>query len=458
MHNHISTPHRIGLILLAVFVGVSLGFTLGPATRILAQIRETRNVGLITITADDFTDLGGGLTQAIGNIQLGDYLKVTGSGANLIYDTNIVTGTGNLAYIAGNLQLFSGSFVADGATGLATLSDGAAYLLDQVAEFEVDNTLRIDQIDLPQALVTGQSGLHLTPPGVDASATVTFTLAPGAVFSATAAAFQLDTAGVTLSVPTGASISNGLLSAPQVSLVLPAGLGGASMNVDNLTITPSGLSLGQNGVAFSFPDMLFGNGSHLSLTGNQALFYYYPGDNEYRLDITSTLTIDLPENHKTRQLSVELQSEHGESQLSGSLDQLSLEMAGASLDMNALSLDNTGLGVASATLTLPKALGGSTSVVSNVRLGGSGLAIGAGQFLLPNIQLGDGDELSLHRGQATLAVKGGAYKMDVNADLILSLPENDQTIGANFSLSSGQISGSLERAALIGSWGRPGYE
>ena len=449
MRKHLTTTHRFTLILLASLVGVLLALTWGPTARILAQVRETRTVGQITITADDFIGLSGNLTQATGNIWLGAYLEVAGPGANLIFDTATITGTGTLGYIAESLPLFSGGFVADGATGLA-LPTSVIYNLNQVAGFDADTSLRINQVDLVQALTAGETTLLLTPPGVNASAPVTFTLAPGAVFGGTAGAFQLNTAGVTLSVPAGATLSNGQLSAPQVSLALPAGLGGASANINNLTVTPSSLNLGKAGAAFDLPDMLYGDGSHLSLTGNQALFSYNASDDEYRLVVSSTLTIDLPENHQSKQLTVELQHEHGESNLSGTLDQLSLTMAGTSLEMHALTLDNTGLGVLSATLTLPQALGGSRAVVSNVHLGGSGLTIGTGQaqFSFPNIQIGDGDELSLHYAQALLAVYGADYRIDVSADLILNLPENNLTIAANFSLANGQISGTLDALHL----------
>ncbi len=324
------------------------------------------------------------------------------------------------------------------------------YLLNQVAGFNV-SSLNIGQIDLPNAVVTGTTDLRLTPPGVDKSAPVSFRLAPGPVYSGSAGAFSLDTAGVSLSIPAGAVLSNDQLYAPQVSLQVPGVLGGGATSVNELTITPSSLSLGPAGGAFNFPDLVYGDGSFISMKSNQAVFNYNGSDHEYRLVVTSTLTIDLPENPPlSRPISLELQHEYGEAQVSGTLGQLSLAVAGTTLDINTLTLDNTGLRAGSAALTLPPALGGSKAVVYDIHLGGNGLKIGASQaqFFLPDIQLGDGDEISIHHGQATLAVEGSSYRMDVSADLILNLPENGQTIAADFSLANGQINGSLDALHL----------
>jgi hypothetical protein len=56
-----------------------------------APSRETRTVGVIKITADTFTDLGGGKTQAAGNVVIGNYLPLLGANDVVTYDASTLT-------------------------------------------------------------------------------------------------------------------------------------------------------------------------------------------------------------------------------------------------------------------------------------------------------------------------------------------------------------------------------
>jgi len=438
---------QVAFVFVVLFVATAT--MLAVAT---AQPEETRYVGVIAITADTFTDLGGGLTQAQGNLRLGDHLYLTGAGDTVIFDSSVVTGTGTLALGAGTdeMSLFTGGFRAVGATGIATPDVGVAYELTHVAGFTTTAALTIAQIGIPPAVVTGTAGLHLTPPGVDASATADFTIAPGPTWAGTLAAFELGTAGVTLQAPAGASLTDGDIHAPTITLVLPAHLGGASATVNDLHVGPDSLSLGSAGVAFSLPDLRFGDGSQLRFTDNLALFEYDSAAAAYRLTVTNTLSVTLPENSFTTPTTVTLAHVGGQSQLSGSLDHLGLAVAGCTLTMTQVTAGNGGLHADAATLQLPPRLGRSQASVYHVDVTGDGLSISGGtvRFPLPAVRIGDGNEVALRNGTALLAVEGGAYRLDASADLVLSLPANSQTIAAAFHVQSGDISGTLDAVHL----------
>ena len=437
----------VGAMMLLSFL---LLLALVPILGVTATERETRSVGVIAITADTFTDLGGGQTQASGDVWLGDHLRLSGAGDSVVFDSQTVTGTGTLAFRVEALPLFTGSFHAVGDIGIATPDAGITYKLSQIAGFAVDSSLSIAQVDIPLATVVGTTGLRLRPPGVDASATVSFTITPGPTFAGIMAYFELQTAGVTLQAPAGAALTNDGIYVPSVTLVVPALFGGATTTVNDLRVTPGSLSLGSAGVAFGLPDLLFGDGSKLKFTNNQASLTYDSGSNAYQLAISSTLSLNLPENQQDIGINVTLASVGGQPRLSGSLDGLRLSVAGTTLEMAGLTLNNDGLYVQKATLTLPPVLCSSQTSVYDVSVTGDGLVIGGAtaQFHIPDVDVGDGQEVQLHRGLATLAIEGNAYKINVSADLVLNLPENSQTIAMAFSISAGQLNGTLDVLSL----------
>lgn len=417
-------------------------------TAVTATIRETRTVGVIEITADKFTDLGGGLTQAQGNIRLGNELYLTGAGDVVIFDSTTVTGSGSLALGVGanQLPLFHGIFRAVGATGIAVPAANVTCTIAQVAGFPVTAPPTITQIHIPTAVVLGAASLHLTPPGVDAVARTDFSVSPGPTWAGALGDFSLATAGVTLTVPAGALLTNGHIAAPVVTLIVPAFLGGGAAAVNGLDIQPNSLHLGGGEVDFALPDLLFGDGGQLKLVNNRGALVFNGGAGDYRLSITSTLALNLPENNLITPMVVTLAHVGGQSQLSGVLDQLSLNVGGAALSMTRLAVSNHGLHAAQATLSLPQSLGGGKAQVYDVSITKDGLSVasGGGVFPIPTINIGDGHEVSFQRGRAVLIVEGGVYRLDVNADLVLTLPENDtQTIPVDFHLHGGQISGTV---------------
>jgi len=441
--------------------------TIGPG-------RQTVAVGVIRVTADSFTDIGGGQLRASGNVWLGDHLALAGDSDYVTFTAATLTGIGNLQQQTGNLALFTGNFSADPATGLLTPASDVTYNLDRIAGFPITATLTISQVDSLTGVVSGSATLDLTPPGVTGSATVAFQITPGPAFAGTLAAFHLSVAGVTLDVPDGATLDNNGIDAPSVVLTLPAVFGGATTTVSNLHIGPNDISLGSAGVRFGLPNLNFGDGSKLKLTNNQAQLTYDSASQRYKLDIQSRFVVNLPDNTQTIDVQVALASVAGQPQLQGTIASLSLSVAGTTLALTNLAFNNDGLTVDSATLTLPPGLGGSTVTVAGVSITSAGLAFAGGSVTLPDITFGGSavqeraqrvsglarppltltptPPLALRNNQATLTVVDNGYVFQVSSRIHINLPGNSQNLDFSFTLrkaaSGYQLGGTLSSLSL----------
>ncbi len=410
--------------------------------------RETRTVGVITITADSFTDLGSGQTEARGNIWLGEHLLLTGSLDSVKFDTTQVMIDGTLAWRAGGALIFTGKLAAVPATAIATPQTGGTSPLAQIGGFSTASTVSITAVNLVAGTVDGTSSLNLNIRSAQAAATIQFTLRPGPYASATLAAFSMSIAGVTLQAPAGALLSDGVISVPSVTLITPTQFGGASATINGLRITPDSITLGSGTVAFGIPDLRFGDGSRLALTKNKALLSFDLPQQRYKLSIDSSLALRLPDNDQVLLLTVTLASVQGQPQLSATLNRLTLNLGGASLAMSALKLDNQGLQVGSGTLTLPAKLGG-TVTLSNLRVSASGLSIDTGSFSLPTIVFGgDNGQLKVSGVTASLQTSNGRYLLAGQGTLQLRLPDNSQDIHISFTIKDATFAASLGQLTL----------
>ena len=438
---------RSGKPIVLVLILLALTATLGQ--NILALERETRVVGVIPITADSFVDLGAGQTLAQGNIWLGDHLHMAGGSDSLIFDSATITGTGTLGLIAEGINFVSGTFSASGTNGLAIPAPGATGVLGDLAGFGLAGSPTVSQVDILAGEAQGTATLALALPGGQGTAAVAFTAGPGPSYAGSLPGFGLDVAGVHLAVPAGTTLDGSGISIPSASLSLPSIFGGGITNVDDLHLSPGTLSMA-GGAVFALPDLLFGDGSKLKATGNLAALDLDTAAGTYRLAVTSTLVLRLPENQQDIQANLALSTVDGNSQLSGALSDMSLALAGARLSLSGVSAGNDGLAAAQASLTMPASLGGSQTSLHQVRIGGAGLSVGAAgaRFPIPELEIGSGEHVSLQSGMAVLNEAGGDYRLDVSGNLVIDLPENQQTVAMAFGLAGGQITGTLSSLSL----------
>ena len=113
-----------------LLVCLAMEMTAAVVTVIVAASgRQTRWIGNIAVTADQFVYLGDGKTYASGNVQLGDKLLLSGADDQVVFDSETLTGQGTLKLTDGNLELFSGPFTASGKAVASAHTAGFAKLI-----------------------------------------------------------------------------------------------------------------------------------------------------------------------------------------------------------------------------------------------------------------------------------------------------------------------------------------
>jgi hypothetical protein len=427
-----------------------------PAALTLAPDRETRTIGVVKITADQFIDLGGGAYRAEGSVVIADYLLLNGAADVLTYDAASVSAnnvTVALQALGQQVDLFTGSFSASVSDGLASLGANPNYLLSQIAGFTIGSGLSISQINLANIAVTGSVSLTLSPPGINTPVQASFTLAAnanGIIPSGALQAFSLPVAGATLSVPGGATLSAEGVLAPSITLQMPALLGGLSAAASNLKVTPNSLSIDEANATFNLPNIKIGDGSKLSITNIKAKLTLTNGN--YELTATGSLQVNLPGNQKT--ISLTFKIDH-QGNLSGTIGEVALNLAGAALSLKNAALDKDGVTVQNATLTLPAVLGGAGGSVGLVKISTDGLSFASVSFKMPNFTPGGSNVAlasaapGLPRGiaagsspltvadpVATVGTTANGYTLAISGKLQVRLPGNQKDINISASMDT----------------------
>ncbi len=435
----------------------------------LSPDRETRTIGVVKITADQFIDLGGGAYRAEGSVVIADYLLLTGAADVLTYNAASVSVNNVTVALQGlgqQVDLFTGSFSASVSDGLASLGANPNYLLSQIAGFTIGSGLNISQINLANLAVTGSAALTLSPPGINTPVQAAFTLAAnanGIVPSGTLQAFSLPVAGATLAVPGGAALSaNGIL-APSVTLQMPALLGGLSGAVNNLKVTPNSVSIDEANATFNLPNIKIGDGSKLSITNIKAKLTLTNG--KYEFTATGSLQVNLPGNQKTISLTFKIDAQGNPS---GTIGEVALNLAGATLSLKNATLDKDGVAVQNATITLPAALGGAGGSVGLVKITKDGLSFAAVSFKMPNFTPGGsnvavasstpglarsisagGSPLTVADPVATVGTTPNGYTLAISGKLQVRLPGNQKDINISASMdTAGNFSATIANLTL----------
>lgn len=435
----------------------------------LSPDRETRTIGVVKITADQFIDLGGGAYRAEGSVVIADYLLLTGAADVLTYNAasvNVNNVTVALQALGQQVDLFTGSFSASVSDGLASLGANPNYLLSQIAGFTIGSGLNISQINLANLAVTGSAALTLSPPGINTPVQAAFTLAAnanGIVPSGTLQAFSLPVAGATLNVPGGATLSSNGILAPSVTLQMPALLGGLSGAVNNLKVTPNSVSIDEANATFNLPNIKIGDGSKLSITNIKAKLALANG--KYELTATGSLQVNLPGNQKTISLTFKIDSQGN---LSGTIGEVALNLAGATLSLKNATLNKDGVAVQNATITLPAALGGAGGSVGLVKITKDGLSFAAVSFKMPNFTPGGsnvavassapglarsvsagGSPLTVADPVATVGTTPNGYTLAISGKLQVRLPGNQKDINISASMdTAGNFSATIASLTL----------
>ena len=316
------------------------------------------------------------------------------------------------------------------------------------------------------------SAMSLTLPANSQSTGVTLTLS----YSGTApllagdiGKLDLKVAGFELGLEE-ITIDNEGFSADKASLKAPEKLGALTANVQDVSIGSEGLKFEQ--VEFDLPDMAIGGkppglasarasglaatarAAPLSFTKLKGKLDVLPDDSGFKVTITGTLKLALPDNPQETPFGFEMAHDTNAAEkfkLSGTLASLNLKVAGTTLELKDLALGNEGFSVKTATLTLPDSLGKAVIQVSGVKINADGLAFESASITLPEIKIGDGSKVKITGAEARLTLASDSYKFTAEGTLNLNLPgkENKQDIKLSFSIdSAGQMSAKLDQLSL----------
>lgn len=101
--------------------------------------------------------------------------------------------------------------------------------------------------------------------------------------------------------------------------------------------------------------------------------------------------------------------------LNGSISQLSMTLAGATLQLNNLTLTHWMIYAGTARLTLPAALGSAVANLINVTISNDGLTLGSGGASIAEIKIGDGSKLKITDAALSLTTVGNNFKFTATA-------------------------------------------
>jgi hypothetical protein len=361
---------------------------------------------------------------------------------------------GSGAVSVNELRIEDGVVSLGGASGLISLPDivlgenGGIALTNNIGQLVYDNVERTYHFDINSTLTVD------TPEPARIDANVTLRLENGQPqLSGEVRELNVNVGGGSLQM-SNAQIDNDGLYVPNATLTLPAAAGSATIAVD-------GVRIGQNGIAFDqtdiqLPDIALADGA-MGITGAQANAAY--DGSQYVLTGRGTLTMSLPENDQTTDITFVLDSD---GQLRGEVTGLALNVAGTTVALGDTLVSSEGLSSTMALLKLPDELGGATAVISDVTVTSDGLAFGSGDLsiTLPSIPIGEGISLTDNVAQLSFAntPQGlGNYIFNVNSTLNMNLAGDEQQSQISFQIApdvngQAQISGAMSGLTIpIGS-------
>ncbi len=431
-----------------LLVCLALAMTAAVVTVIVAASgRQTRWVGNIAITADQFVYLGDGKTYASGNVQLGDKLLLSGADDQVVFDSETLVGQGTLKLTDGDLELFSGPFTASGKTGLAKPDPTVSSKLNRIAGFAVARPASITYVNIPAGTAGGTGDIVIAAPGVTKVSSVNFLLQPGATFMGEVPPMEFDLAGVILQIPEGAQVTDTGIYASRVTLQMPPELGGQTTVLTGFGITAQGLVLSTGNGEITLPDMWIGDGDYIKMSGMKGKLVYDVQANNYLFNAAGTLDVTLPDNMVSTQVHLELTSDGYAAQIMGHVPGFELNVAGGLMKLGEVNITGAGLTAKTAQFVLPADLGGASMALTDVYIDGQGLSVGSGDFAIPDVMLADG--LSISGAKAQLSVINGQYALAAQGTLNVMLPENTQATAVTFVMSKdGDITGEVNGLKL----------
>ncbi len=209
---------------------------------------------------------------------------------------------------------------------------------------------------------------------------------------------------------TKVQITSDGLKVKRGTITLPEDMGGVQGIVNDVTIDSSGLSIGGGGVGIPLPD--FSVSSVFSVTQSM-LTFEVASNNTYKVTVKGTIRLAVKSLNAEATTSISLDSQGN---VNGSIQSLTINIAGLGLGMQKVTIDKTGFFASKASLEVPKAWGGLTAEVYNIRIDKSGVSVGGGKFKLPDIKVG---KVTLAGLEGSFMEAPGGYEIGAGGTFVI---------------------------------------
>lgn len=484
---------------------------------VMAAGRTTQEVGKILVAANSFATVAGQV-EASGAVEIGFkaegkepvfHIKL-GPEDSLTWTTGAETlnGSGFLAQILEDYDLFQGDFTADGSADnpLIVAAEGVTHTLTELGGFSLVGKAVITQVAVINGTASVSATIDFSQPGIvtDTQKALVALIKPGGKVEGTFKKFTMVLAGIKVEVDE-AVIADESITAKNATLSLPEKLGETQGIISELVIKPKSITFGGAGVKVPIPNIypvgkpmtttvaglartpVYASSTltgttpttpTIALVDNSATIGVFDG--KIGLQLEGTLQLWLPQNQRNIPIEFSI-NEDGE--LEASIKQIDLTIAGHALAMKKVNLSNDGLKVDEASLTIQgqekkakdqrlasrlrkmapdgeaRAIAEEQSskkftvTVKKVVINGSGIQIGGAGITnyLPDLKIGSAATFTkMEFGLVVNNPTGDAsLELAIKGVLKINLKDNDQEI--KFSAKrdkKGNFSGQLEELSL----------
>ncbi len=424
-------------------------------TFVQSDSRAALDVGRVVIEANSFALDGASQMTASGAVYLGyrnddnsvtNHFKLTGGADQLTWDradvTTTIDGSGTLAHFVSEQPLLSGTFsISDLASSPTIDAQTATPRLTQLGRYAINGDAIIQSVSLISGAVTLSAAIAFTAPGIAMPLDANVTVQPDGSFSGTTqdAAVQIGSLTVT---PINPRLDQNGLTAAQMTIQLPAQLGGGSGSAENFVLTRNRITIGGVGVGVPLPDITLASGSVLGISDVTASITF--GGGAFFVGGSGTLNIALPDNGQALPIDFVIDPT---GRLTSRVDELILDLASVTLRAEHLSLTNGKLFASAATITLPQSLGSRVNTVQNVTIDDGGLSFGSGQptFNLPSHRLGTNATFFNLTAQLVIENNRAAqsYRLSVDGSALISAADNFAPVTFTGAIADGELTGTL---------------
>ena len=196
-------------------------------------------------------------------------------------------------------------------------------------------------------------------------------------------------------------------SASKAELTLPQSLKGIKATVTRVKIDEKGLSFGDASVAIPVKFTLGKEGASNQIAVDGNLTLVLAEDRTYGFAIEGKVTIKVAS--QTAEAAGKFRMDSS-GKLSGSVESFKLVVAGMELSLQSAKIKDGVLEAAKASFSVPKAWGGLSIEVTEVKVSDDTFSIGGGSFKLPEISVGDMKlalEGTLEKGEGGYTIRAG---------------------------------------------------